>query len=430
MHLRLLSWIACVLFFLPVAGFTADSPHAEMDHSQDPAPQTPHHQMPGFYGPYSMKREASGTSWQPEATPMGGIHIMKGDWMFMIHGFADLVYDHQGGKRGDDEIFSPNMFMLMGNRPVGNGTFGFRTMLTLEPATIGKTGYPELLQTGETANGITPLIDRQHPHDFLMELAATYNLRVNDESAAFAYFGMPGEPALGPPTFMHRFSGMDNPEAPITHHWLDSTHVTFGVATLGYIWKQFKLDASIFTGREPNQDRWDFDSPRFDSQSVRLSYNPTKAWAFQVSYGHLNGPEQLHPEIDTDRVTASISYHKSWENTEWQTTFAWGQNRNRPGKDLNGFLLESTANLYEKHTVFGRAERVSKDELFPEGDPLEGTEFTIHKLSLGYIYDVAKIQHVKLGVGGMGTAHFIPGTLKSAYGETPLSFLLFVRAKL
>src|SRR5438477_3901044 len=318
----------------------------------------------------------------------------------------------------------------MGSLPIGPGTFGVRTMFSLEPATIGQKGYPELLQTGETADGKTPLIDRQHPHDLFMELAAAYSVSIGDEGSAFAYFGLPGEPALGPPTFMHRFSGVDNPEAPITHHWLDSTHVTFGVATLGLTWTQFKLEGSIFTGREPDEHRWDIEGPRVDSQSVRLSYNPTKAWAFQGSYGNLNSPEQLEPQVDTERITASAIYHHTWEHAQWQTTFAWGQNRNHPGKILDGFLLESAINFREAHTVFARADRVEKDELFPTGDLLEGHSFTVNKVSLGYIYDFPKISHVTLGLGGVGSAHFLPATLRSAYGETPLSFLLFVRAKL
>jgi hypothetical protein len=33
---------------------------------------------------------------------------------------------------------------------------------------------------------------------------------------------------------MHRPSQHD-PDAPIGHHWQDSTHITFGVATLGAV---------------------------------------------------------------------------------------------------------------------------------------------------------------------------------------------------
>src|SRR6185369_5423437 len=193
---------------------------------------------------------------------------------------------------------------------LGPGVLGLRGMFTLEPATIGKSGYPLLLQTGETANGSTPLIDRQHPHDLFMELAASYSLPVRETDRAFVYLGLPGEPALGPPTFMHRFSGMDNPEAPITHHWLDSTHISYGVATVGYIFNDIvKVEGSIFTGREPDQSRWDIETPKMDSQSLRVQVNPTKDWSLQASYGHINSPEQLEPDVDQDRITASVTYN-------------------------------------------------------------------------------------------------------------------------
>ena len=405
----------------------SSSTHAHAEHEQH-APEG--HQMEGFLGNYPMTREASGTSWEPQASPMEGFHWMAGDWMLMAHGFADIVYDNQGGKRGDEKFYSANMAMVMAQHPVGAGKFGLRTMLSLEPATIGSDGYPLLLQTGETSDGKTPLIDRQHPHDLFMELALTYSHPINDDSTAFAYFGFPGEPALGPATFMHRFSGMDIPEAPITHHWLDSTHITYGVGTLGYIWKNVKIDGSIFTGREPDEERWNFDKPKFDSYSVRLSFNPTEAWAFQVSCGWLNSPEQLEPKVDTERITASVSYHKSWKANHWQTTFAWGQNRNDPGEVLDGFLLESTVCFHNTHTIFGRAERVDKDELFLSSSPLADSVFTVNKVSLGYIYDFPKFKHVTFGVGGLGSAQFLPSSLDSAYGDTPLSFMLFVRAKL
>ncbi len=388
------------------------------------------HSMDGFYGPYPMNREASGTSWQPEASPMGGLHYMYNDWMFMLHGFAFGVYDDQGGKRGDRKFISPNMLMGMADHPLGSGLFGLRSMLTLEPATIGRTGYPELLQTGETADGKTPLIDRQHPHDLFMELAATYSLPLGEKSSAFVYFGYPGEPALGPATFMHRFSAMDNPEAPITHHWLDSTHVTFGVATLGYIWNQFKIDGSVFTGREPDENRWNFDRPRFDSYSGRLTYNPTEPWSMQVSYGDIHSPEELEPNVNQQRVTSSITYHRAWNRNNWQTTFAWGRDMNDPGKQLDGFLLESTVNFHDTHTVFGRVERVDKDELFPPGQPQSGHAFTVNRVSLGYIYDFPRWHYLTAGLGGSGSVAVLPSSLTSAYGQSPLSFLLFARLKL
>jgi hypothetical protein len=390
--------------------------------------------MPGLLGP-SMAREASGTAWQPQSTPLPYpmLHWMGDDWMVMAHGWAYGVYDHAGGERGDDKFFSPNMFMVMGRRELGSGVLGLRGMLSLEPATIGTNGYPLLLQTGETSDGEEHLIDRQHPHDLFMELAGSYAIAVGERDRAFLYLGMPGEPALGPATFMHRFSGQDNPEAPITHHWLDSTHITFGVATLGYvIADKVKIEGSLFTGREPDQYRWDFDSPKMDSQSLRVTWNPTMDWSMQASYGHLNSPEQLAPEVDQQRVTASATYNRRFgpgDRDDWQTTVAWGRDMNDPGNELDAFLIESAVVLNHTHTVFSRFENVQKDELFEEGDPLAGSIFRVNKLSVGYIYDFPAKHGVQAGVGALGSVHFLPSELDDAYGNTPTSYMVFARLK-
>jgi hypothetical protein len=351
---------------------------------------------------------------------------MAGDWMLMLHGYVDLVYDHQGGARGDSRAYSPNMRMLMGERLVGRGTLGLRAMLSLEPATVGRSGYPLLLQTGETADGRTPLIDRQHPHDLLMELAASYSVPLGERASVFGYFGYPGEPSLGPPTYMHRFSGMPIPEAPILHHWLDATHITFGVATAGFTWKSVKLEGSSFTGREPDQHRWNFDRPRFDSYSGRASFNPTANWALQVSAGHIHSPEQLEPEVDVDRITASASYHRPLAHGNWQTTAAWGENR-KHGQAQDGVLLESVWSDGSRHTVFARAERAQKDELFIV-DPLARVTFSVGKLSVGYVYDFAREGRVALGLGALGSLYQIPESLHPFYDSNPASFMLFVRS--
>jgi hypothetical protein len=294
---------------------------------------------------------------------------------------------------------------------------------------MGKAGYPLLLQTGETADGRTGLIDRQHPHDFLMELAATYSYPLAEESSVFAYYGVAGEPALGPPVFMHRLSGMDNPEAPITHHWLDSTHVDFGVATLGFVHEDWKLEGSAFRGREPDQYRWDVEAPKFDSFASRISYNPTRDWALQVSYGHLVSPEQLTPDQNQGRITASASCNwRAWGALA-QTTFAWGEDRTRPGKNLDAYLLETAVRVERTHTIFARAERVGKDELFDSG-PLAGNDFTVGKVSLGYIYEFARLKRSSWGVGGVGSVGILPRSLKPAYGSAPASMMLFARVKL
>src|SRR6185437_6617458 len=386
--------------------------------------------MQGMYGPYLMSREASGTSWQPESTPVEGAQLMAGNWMWMFHGIVNGIYDHQSGPRGGTKWFSNSMGMAMGQRPLGPGTLGLRAMLSLDPL-MGKRGYPLLLQTGETADGRTPLVDRQHPHDLFMELAGSYSVPLSERDSVFVYFGNPGEPALGPPAFMHRFSGEDNPQAPLTHHWLDSTHITYGVATTGVVLDQWKIEASIFNGREPDQNRWNINSPKFDSASGRVTFNPSANWSLQASYGYLKGPEQLAPATHERRVTAAAIYNLPGGDNNWATTFAWGRKMESPGDDLDGFLLESAINLAETHTIFGRIERTDEDELFQPPSPLAGRSFAVNEFSLGYIYDIPVVEHLKLGIGGVSTLDVLPSEMRAAYGgRTPLSFMAFMRLKL
>jgi hypothetical protein len=394
--------------------------HARMGHDMEGG----HEAMTAMYGPYPMTREASGTAWQPDRAMHRGLHSMKGRWSLMLHGAADLVFDDQGGPRGDEKVFSSNMIMGMAQRPLGPGRLGLRGMLSLEPASIGKEGYPLLLQTGETADGRTPLIDRQHPHDLFMELAAAYSVSSGNRSV-FLYAGWPGEPALGPPAFMHRFSGMAIPLAPLGHHWLDSSHITFGVLTAGGVAGPAKLEASAFRGREPDENRFDVESPKLDSHSFRASWNPSPAWALQASYGRLKSPEQLEPDVDVDRTTASAIHAAQWGAGHWETTLAWGRNRSRPGPTLDAITLESAAQLGGRHTLFARAERVEKNELFPEGDPRELQVFEVGQVSAGYRFDFWRSEHVAIGLGALGSVSIVPRAIRDAYGDDPTSGIVF-----
>jgi hypothetical protein len=381
--------------------------------------------MTGVLGRYPMSREASGTSWQPEASPDMGSMSMAGGWMVMTHALINGVYDHQGGPRGGDKAFAAGMVMLMADRPLPDGgMIGLRAMLSPDPA-MGAAGYPLLLQTGETADGVHPLVDRQHPHDLFMELSASFSHPVSPDDSLFLYAGLPGEPALGPPAFMHRLSGLDIPEAPITHHWLDSTHVTFGVATAGWVHGNFKLEGSLFNGREPDQHRWNFETGPLKSWSARASWNPTPNWSFQVSGGHLKSPEQLEPDVNQGRVTASASFTRRFGASNlFSATFAWGRKMLEPGPSLDAFLLESEVELGDHWTLFGRAEHAQEDELTPSG-----VIYGVGKLSAGAIYDVRLGAHWKAGLGGLFSAYAMPGELKPLYGS-PTSTIGFVRLKL
>jgi hypothetical protein len=384
--------------------------------------------MAGQLGGYSMTRDASGTAWQPDSTPMEGLAWSSAGWTGMAHGYVDFVHDQQNGPRGGAKDFSESMLMIMGQHGAGPGTLTLRSMVSLDPA-MGPDGYPLLLQTGETANGVAPLVDRQHPHDLFMELAGVYSLPLAGGSSVFLYVGYPGEPALGPATFMHRFSGMDDPAAPITHHWLDSTHITYGVVTAGVARGPLKIEGSIFNGREPDQNRWNFDPLRLDSWSGRVSWNPARDWAFQWSYGYLRSPEQLTPNVDQRRMTASATYNRTLAGGDWQTTFAWGRDHDEPGHTLDALLLESAVNL-GRHTVFGRLETVQKDDLFPMPSPLTGQVFRVSEATLGYVYDVPIARHIALGLGVQGALDIVPFAIRFAYGDDPTGFMPFVRLKL
>ncbi len=401
-----------------------DMPGMDMSGEHD------HMAMSGMYGPYPMTREASGTAWQPDAARHEGMHVMRGDWMLMLHGAVNLQADDQGGGRGDRKLFADDMLMAMAQRGFGAVTFGLRAMLSAEPATIGKAGYPLLLQTGETADGVTPLVDRQHPHDMAMELATSLSV-ARGANSAFVYAGMPGEPALGPPAFMHRFSGRSVPLAPISHHWLDSTHITYGVLTGGIVLGRVKFEASTFRGREPDQDRWNIEAPtHLDSHAFRLSVNPAPAWSFQVSHGRITSPEQLEPEVDQDRTTASAMCDGAWSGGHWEGLVAWGRNSNAPGRTLDAFLLELAAGVGERHTLFMRAEQAKKDELFRSPEPRAGRPFDVGELTAGYRCAVVQSAHTELALGVSGSVTFVPLALQDAYGVHPASFVATLSARL
>ncbi len=416
----------------PVPLEQAPEHQGAMDHAAMGHAGMAGHGMKGMLGDYAMTRDASGTAWQPDSAPMWAIMGRAGGWSTMVHGFATLAYDDQGGPRGDEKTFVASMLMGMAQRRVGAGTLTLRAMGSLDPL-MGKSGYPLLLATGETADGRTELVDRQHPHDAVIELSATYSRPLGGDVSGFIYLGLPGEPALGPATYMHRFAGMTNPEAPIAHHWLDSTHITFGVATLGVAYRGVKLETSLFTGREPDERRWNIERPRMDSWSVRATVNPGADWSMQLSHGFLKSPEKLHPEEDVTRTTASITYNLPLgPDRNWQSTLAWGRNDPSGGDHgvaTDAFVLDSAIQL-ARWTVFGRLERVDKDELFGDDhdDPLAGRVFTVGKLTLGGYHSVP-LGALALDVGGLVSKYALPRAIQPAYGSDPTSFMIFTRIR-
>ena len=384
------------------------------------------HAMTGALGSYAINRDASGTAWQPDASDHGGIHLMTGDWMLMGHARLNLVYDHQSGDRGDDKLFASGMVMGMARRDIGNGTLQLRAMLSPDPI-MGKKGYPLLLASGETADGSTRLIDRQHPHDFFMEFSASLSQAIGAKSSVFLYAGLPGEPAFGPPAFMHREAILDSPEAPISHHWLDSTHISFGVLTAGLIVDRLKVEVSRFNGREPDEHRWNIETGPLDSTAVRVSWNPTSNLALQGSWGHFEDSEQLEPGVDQKRWSASALYARDIA-PGWKLagTLAWGRKTIEHHRD-DAYVAEASL----KHgpwTIFSRSEVTENRELIDAEE--HGPAYSVGKISIGAIHDFKLGEKVALGLGGLLAVNFVPDDLKSLYGNSnPVGAMGFVRLK-
>src|SRR6185437_2494561 len=277
------------------------------------------HSMNMNEGPLGIpeSRMGSGTSWLPDASPMHAAHYMLGHWTLMLHGQASFQYDRQGGSRGSSQLGVVNWAMAVATRPLGAGQGQLRAMLSAEPWTIGSRGYPLLVQSGEAYRG-APLHDRQHPHDLFMELSAMYERPLTRELGFMIYAAPVGEPGIGPVAYMHRPSALNDPFAPLAHHWTDATHITYGVLTAGLFTRTMKLEATLFNGREPDEHRYDFDFHPLDSYGARLSFNPTPQWAIGASYAYLKQPEELRPDENQHRIGLSVLHSiRLGRRAEW-----------------------------------------------------------------------------------------------------------------
>ena len=365
----------------------------------------------------------SGTARLPAGEgPMRGAMFHAGDWMLMGHGYAWPMVTDQGGPRGGRKAVVQSMAMLMANRPLGDDAYlQTRAMMSLEPA-MGRRGYPNLFATGETAFG-QPLIDRQHPHDLFMELSARLDYRLGDGSV-FLYGGPVAEPAMGPSAFMHRASARYQPLSPITHHWFDSTHITYGVVTAGIAQPRWQLEASAFKGQEPDEERWGIDRLALNSWSVRATWSPNPYVVAQASYGYLKEPEAIHPGEDERRTTASVQYARAG----LAATLAYSAKDREGRRTLPAWLGEVSWELTPRHVVFGRVENVVNDELFPDHDnPLHDVRFRVTKFEGGYAYRVPIAGALGVALGGSLAAHAKPDALDPFYGDAPVSLTLFAK---
>jgi hypothetical protein len=410
------SLAAVCLFAAPAFAQTDRQPDSSQSEQVNHLHHQDQHLLNGEDHELPLMREASGTTWQPDETPSYAAHRQAGTWMLMAHGNAFLHYIVDGSTRGDGQVGSVNWVMGDAERRVGAGRLRLRGMISLEPWTIPGCGYPDLLATGEECQGEV-IHDRQHPHDLFMEMSATYDRRLTRRLSVQVYGGPVGEPALGPVAFPHRLSAMPNLVAPITHHWFDATHVSFGVVTAAAYGESWKAETSLFNGREPDEQRTDFDFGPLDSWSGRFWFLPTPRWALQVSAGRLNGAEAGHdgaPPTDITRVTASATYHRRSRSAISAATVGWAQNRDSWSGATGAWLAEGSLTIDDRDVWFGRFELSQKSgrDLGLDVDDV----VDVAKMQAGYTRFLGSWHGLKPGVGASVSGSILPDRLTPAYG--------------
>ena len=382
-----------------------------------------------------VRHGTSGTSAEPNSTPVPMLMTAKGAWMLMFHANAFVIDEQQSSPRGGNKFFSTNWFMGMAQRPLGPGVFTARAMLSLEPATVTQRRYPLLFQQGETAFG-KPIVDGQHPHDLFMEIAALYDLRLGSKGLLSFYFAPIGDPAMGPVAYPHRASASENPLAALGHHQEDSTHIADDVITVGLTYRIARIEASGFHGREPNENRWNIDQGKIDSWSTRLTLQPGKNWSGQFSYARIKSPEAFFPNEDQGRVTASVQYNHPLHDGNWTSTILWGRTRSLQDNSIfNSYALESTVRFRVRNYAWTRIENVDRsNELILGENPLppnfqEQPIGRVQAYTFGYDRDIDLIPHVASALGVQVTAYGVGEKLKPTYGSRPAGIAVFVRIR-
>ena len=380
---------------------------------------------------------SSGTSANPAAWPMPMLMTHFGSWNATFMGEAFVSDIQQTGPRGGDKLYSVNWLMATAEHSIGSdGAFETVLMLSLEPATITDRRYPLLFQTGETAYGV-PLVDAQHPHNLIMALGFHYARQISENATLDLYFAPVGDPALGPVAYPHRASAMELPEAPISHHWQDSTHISDEVVTAGIQYRKVKLEASGFHGAEPGENRWIVETGAIDSWSTRLWFFPTRHWATEISAGHLTHPEALEPG-DQTRLIASAEYSRPMAGGAWSSSLIWGRVHDTATlRNLNSYLAESVLPIRKRNFLTGRFELVDKDDLFADDPEVEesleqtaGGTFRIAEYTLGFTRDIGTFAHIRTGIGANLSAYDIPDAIRPYYGNHPFGGNVYVRFEL
>lgn len=386
---------------------------ATVEASQDPAGPASH----------STNQESHQTQ---HATP-------PSRWRVMQDGVVFLTLNDQPKPLDGKEFVSQNWWMGMASRPMANGTFMVRGMLSLEPLTMGGDGYGEIFQTGETYRE-QPLVNRQHPHDFVMQLIAAWSRPLSPRTSITVAGGPVGEATLGPVAFMHRLSASENPFAPLGHHTFDSTHIAKGVIATRVDHGPIAIEGSMFHGREPDEYRWGIsDFGTLDSWATRVWFLPDEHWAFQASHGFLRKPERLEPG-NARRTTASVSWLSESDARFTALTAGYGRNHKDHAHSFSDAFFVEATRRFSPHVVYGRLEAVDVEtELLVKTNTHIDNGHTepsaVGALTIGALRDLPDLRRFELAIGGDVTVHKVPDHLAPIYGSRPVSFKIFLRLR-
>ena len=411
----------------------AQPDHSQMDHSQmDHSQHTATPMAEGNSASAFLLSQSSGTVIQPRAWRMPMIMSRSGNWNLMWMGQGFLAATQQyGSPRAADKIYSANWGMLGAAHTLGRGAILFRTMVSLEPLTVTDRVYPLLFQSGETAHG-KPIVDGQHPHDLFMELSIQYAHPISERTFFNLYYGAMGDPALGPVAFPHRASALEIPQAALSHHWQDSTHIATNVITAGVGNNLVRIEASGFHGGEPDENRWNLNKGAIDSWSGRLSIYPTSNWSAQVSLGRLKNPEPTHTG-DVVRATASLHHIvPRGHGNSIATSLVWGRNyKTSEGAATHAFLAETIVPLRQRNFITGRFEWSQRDELFVNDDHHDSAHaYGVAAFTAGYTRDLLTTRNGQIGLGANITGYRFDEALTAAYGTRPWGTTVFLRFRL
>jgi hypothetical protein len=382
-----------------------------------------------------VRHAGSGTSAEPDSVPVPMLMTTQAKWSLMFHANVFMLDEQQSGPRGGDKFFSTSWFMGMAQRAAGPGVLSARAMLSLEPATVTGRQYPLLFQQGETAYG-KPIVDGQHPHNFVMEIALLYDLKLGKNGLLSLYAAPIGDPAIGPLAYPHRASAAENPLATLGHHQEDSTHIAEDVVTAGVTYRIARIEASGFHGREPNENRWNISQGKIDSWSARVTIQPGKNWSGQYSYGRIASPEGLFPSENQERMTASVMYNRAIHNGNWSSSLIWGRTKSLSDQSIfNSYALESALRFLTRNHAWGRienAERSNELLLGQNAPPPNFVEMPIGRAqayTIGYDRDFDFVPHVSSALGAQVTVYGTPQSLKLVYGSHPAGAAVFIRIR-